>query len=184
MRTSARITGVAAAAAAAALLVGGCSSGSDKGGSDSPGDSGGSSQGSQEGGGGSHVDAKALQGGWATSLTGDSSKDTLILAVAKDRVVLLGKASCSGTVAADSSPVSLDLTCQKGGDYSKGTVEHADAKKMTVKWESGETSEFTKASDTEGNPAEGLPTDLPTELPSGAGDLPSDLPTDAAQLPN
>lgn len=171
MRASARITGAATAVAAAALLVGGCGSSGSEGNPEPPAaDESNRPEGGGEGGGESAaIDAKALAGGWVTSTTKPDSM--LIMAFAEKTVMLTGTASCTGAAALDENPVTLDLKCRAGSeDYAKGTVKSLTDGKLTVEWESGEFSAFTKATDESGNPK---------ELPGG---LPSGLPTDAAEL--
>ncbi|AXK33039.1 hypothetical protein DVA86_10650 [Streptomyces armeniacus] len=159
---------MAAAALAATLLIAGC--GSDDGGDSSSKESEASE--SQDKGGeenapeeeaGTEVKAMDIQGGWTTEGAGSSA---LILVVAEQKALVTGKFACSGEVVDSTQPATLDLKCADGStDYAKGTFKSFDGEKLTVAWDSGQSSTFTKSKTD--------PQDLPDPNgPPGADDLP------------
>ncbi|MEV0368608.1 hypothetical protein AB0I10_02045 [Streptomyces sp. NPDC050636] len=155
----------ASAAAAAALLLAGCggsNGGEGKDGQQSAQPTSSAGQNTDAPGGG-NVDSAALQGGWTTDAL-HADKGLLILAIAKDTVLLTGKNSCSGKLKADAQPVTLDLTCTKGNnDHAKGTVKSLNGKELTIAWASGKEDTFTKSE---------MPSGMPTDMPEG---MPTDL---------
>lgn len=157
----------ASAAAAAALLLAGC--GGSNGGEGKGGQQGAqptSSAGQNTGSGGGNVDSAALQGGWATNAL-HADQGLLILAIAKDSVLVTGKNSCSGKLKADAQPVTFDLTCTKGNnDHAKGTVKSLNGKELTITWASGKEDTFTKS-----EMPSGMPTDMPTGMPTDLGSM-------------
>ncbi|MEC4020035.1 hypothetical protein [Streptomyces sp. H27-D2] len=155
MRKAAQITG---AAFCAAVLMTGCSSSdgdSDKEtGERAPSASGKPSATAAPDAGGD-VKAADLKGGWTTSGL-HADKGLLILSIAANDALLVGKTSCTGKVVDTAQPVTLNLTCKdSGSDYAKGTVKSADAKTLKITWASGKEDTFTKSD---------MPSDMPTGL--------------------
>lgn len=124
--------------------------GSDSGGSD--GGSGGSSGGSGEGG----KDAAApFQGPWASGMKSDGGK-LMVLIFNGTEVSLAGPdVACQGKLEAGDGPAKLGMKCRDSNDeYASGTITRIDGKGLTVKWGSGETSEFLKGAAPAGPPEE------------------------------
>lgn len=168
MRTSTRVTG-AAVALAAALFASGCGSDSDdEKGNDSPSQE--ETTGSDDGSG--SADNADLDGGWIDK----GGKPKLVLGVENGKVsmVAVGASSAEASVRCDGSVEGekIDLTCEKG-DYSEGTIQESSEKSMTVKWNTGDSTDFVKS------PEGDVPTDAPTEMPT---DVPTDVPTDPNDL--
>ncbi|MCT2592138.1 hypothetical protein LHJ74_19895 [Streptomyces sp. N2-109] len=141
---------MAAALAAATMLLSGCGSDDDGGGDESA--SKDSASESPAGGGEEapdkpateEVTAMTMQGGWTTEAL-HADKGLLILVVAEQKAVVTGKSTCTGDVVDNSQPATLDLTCADGStDYAKGTVDSLVGEKLSITWESGKKSVFTK----------------------------------------
>ncbi|MFJ2743531.1 hypothetical protein ACIO3O_28205 [Streptomyces sp. NPDC087440] len=162
-------TAAGTAALAAVLLLTGCSSDSGKG--DGAADKGKAPSGAPSTGTGDSAGtstpppgdagAGSVDGEWAATKDGKM----VALSIHDGMAGIAGENMCTGTVARQGT-VTLNLKCANGNtDRAKGTVTPgADGKTLTVKWEgSGIEDTFTKA------PSGGLPSDIPTKLPS---DLP------------
>ncbi|MCX5207377.1 hypothetical protein OG897_38995 [Streptomyces sp. NBC_00237] len=159
-------TAAGTAALAAVLLLTGCSSDSGKGdGATDKGKPTGSapSAGASATGGAStppagDAGAGSVDGEWAATTDGK----LVALSVHDGMAGIAGENICSGTVSRQGT-VTLSLKCANGDTArSKGTATPGpDGKTLTVKWEgSGIEDTFTKA------PANGLPSGIPTDLPS------------------
>jgi hypothetical protein len=148
------------------LLLTGCSSDSGKG--DGNADKG------KPTGSAPSADAGATEGG-STPPAGDAGAGSVdgewvattggklvTLSVHDGMAGIVGENMCTGTVARQGT-VTLSLKCANGdAKRTKGAVTAGpDGKTLTVKWEgSGIEDTFTKA------PANGLPSGIPTDLPS------------------
>ncbi|MCP3821658.1 hypothetical protein NLX86_27260 [Streptomyces sp. A3M-1-3] len=162
MFTHVRTTAVAAALAGALVLTG-CSSGDSDGGGDSGKDkgkdsAGGTAQPSAPSGGG-ETKPGGVDGSWVSTTGGK----TVVMAIDGKQVALAGEHVCTGTVAEQT--LTLTLKCLDGNtDRTSGTLEAGDGETLAVSWSAGLKETFTRTGD---QPGAGLPSDIPTELPSG-----------------
>lgn len=155
VRTSARYASRTIAALAAVLLASGCSSDGDGKAGDSPApvpSTSAPAAGTPPPSGGGKVKAASLDGGWTTDAL-HVDQGLLILAVAKQDVMLAGKTSCTGKAATDADPVTFSLKCKDGStDFATGTVDSLEGTTLKVTWASGKTDTFTKSPDISGLP--------------------------------
>lgn len=138
------------AVSAAVLLAGGCSSDGDGEAADQPKSSPSTSapaDGTPPPSGGGKIEPGSLDGGWTTDAL-HADQGLLILSVAKQDVMLVGKTSCTGKAATEADPVTFSLKCKDGSaDFATGTVDSLAGSTLKVTWASGKTDTFTKGPD-------------------------------------